>query len=617
LSCVILLEFAAQGIRGVAPAGGRATLRAGYNVVAADGPTLRRLIEALFYPDPKDADALPRAPGGPANVPIRAGLTLFGNDRNTYRLVRDFAAGAQLHRFDPEKRSFALVSQDLAEIGAFMQQTVGVPAPARLAALLALSGAELPSKQGGAAALPSTAPQRTTLSPEQARKRIEALRGELASARVAEKLQFEQDGLQTRIFKLDEALRAGAKLQEELDRAEAARAELEPAARLAAKLGDPEARLAAFEKASGKRAEADAKVAAEREAIAAVEEGGAPAPFWKDPLFWAGVGGGVVLAGAGVAGALARSDLRYVALLDVAAFGWAAWVALRWIGASEGWEKIARRRRVVDDWERKVEGQWQKDAADILEAVKALGVSKPAELKEVLGRVADADAVVAEWRRRLAAWETTPEAQGARAEKAELEERLHAVEAKLSADAGGFVRDVRSIEAEIQRLEADVAAPPALAPAAPPAPPPRAAGEPLRTLCEKAAAALGGSPTAAVRGVAQKASSTLAGLSFSRLQGIQVDDRGNVQVQTGGRPVPAMTLAPADRDLVWLALKLAFLEQALTAEKVVAVSDDAFSGLSEGARRFAARLLKQIAKPGQIVHATSDPSFKEAADHAA
>jgi hypothetical protein len=615
---VILLEFAAQGIRGVAPTGGRATLRPGYNVVAADGATLRRLLEALFYPDPRDGEALPRATGGPANAPLRAGLTVVGNDRVTYRLVRDFTAGAQLHRFDPEKRSFALVSADLAEIGRVMQKTVGVPTPARLRALLALSAADLPSKQGGTGALPSAAPQRPSLTPEQAKRRIEALRGELEKAKVAEKLQYQQDGLQARAFKLEEALKAGAALRAAVERAEAARAELGTAAAVAAKLGDPEARLATFDKASAKRAEAAAKVEAEREGIAAAEAAGAPNPFWKDPLFWAGVGAGVVLAGVGIAGAVGKTDLRYVALLDVPAFGWAAWVALRWVGALETWEKVERRRRVVDDWEAKVEVQWQKDAADVLEAVKALGVSKPADLREALARARDAEAAVAEAKARLAAWEGSPEAQGAMAEKAKVEEALRAVEAKLSAEVGGFVRDVRSVESEIQRLEADAAAPatPAAAPAAPAAPP-RPAGEPLKVLVELAAAELGGSPTAAVRAVAQKASGTIAGLSFQRLQAIQVDDRGNIQVQTGGRPVPAMTLPAADRDLVYLALKLAFVEQALAAGKLVAVSDDAFGGLSEGARRFAARLLKQIAKPGQLVHATTDPSFKEAADHAA
>jgi hypothetical protein len=620
LSRVILLEFAAQGIRGVAPAGGRATLRPGYNVVAADGATLRKLLEALFYPDPKDAEALPRAAGGPANAPIRAGLTLVGNDRITYRLVRDFAAGAQLHRFDPEKRSFSLVSQDLAEIAKVMQKTVGVPSPSRLGALLALSAADLPSKQGATGAIPSAVPQRPSLTPEQARRRLESLRGELEKAKVAERLQYEQDGLQARQFKLEEALKSGARLREEVEKEEAARAELGAAATVIAKLGDPEARLAAYEKASAKRADAAAKVEAERAGIAEAEQAGEPGAFWKDPLFWVGVGGGVALAAAGIAGAMGHSDLRYVGLLDVPAFGWSAWVALRWVGALEAWEKLGRRRRVVDDWNAKVEAQWRKDAADVLEAVKELGVSKPADLREALGRARDAEAAVARAKARLSEWEATPEAQGARAEKAKVEEALRGVEAKLSAEVGGFVRDVRSVESEIQRLEAEAAAP--AAPAAPAEPaasvaPPRPAGEPLRTLVERAAAELGGSPTAAVRGIAQKASQTLSGLSFQRLQTVQVDDRGNIQVQTGGRVVPAMTLPPADRDVVYLALKLAFVEQALAAGKLVAVCDDAFGGLSEGARRFAARLLKQIARPGQLVHATTDPSFKEAADHAA
>ncbi|HET7823830.1 MAG TPA: hypothetical protein VFK90_00790, partial [Anaeromyxobacter sp.] len=264
---MILLEFAAQGVRGVAPAGGRATLRPGYNVVAADGGTLRRLVEALLYPDPRDGDALPRAGGGPANAPMRAGLTLVGNDNVTYRIVRDFATGAQLHRFDPQKRSFALVAQELAEVTAFLQRTVGVPAQARLGALLALSSAELPSR-AGAPAVPAAAAPRAALSPEQSRKRLAQLKDELEKAKVAEKLQYQLDGLQSQLFRLDEALKGGAKLREGLEKAEAARAELGAAAAVGAKLGDPDAKLAAYEKAVARKEEAAAKVAAEREAVA-------------------------------------------------------------------------------------------------------------------------------------------------------------------------------------------------------------------------------------------------------------------------------------------------------------------------------------------------------------
>lgn len=608
---MIFLEFAAQGVRGVAPAGGRATLRPGYNVVSADGATLRRLVEALLYPDPRDGDALPRAGGGPANAPMRAGLTLVGNDRNTYRLVRDFASGCQLHRFDAEKRSFSLVSQDLGEIGAFLRDTVGVPPPSRLSALLAVAAADLPSRQGAAAA---PGPQRPLLTPEQARKRLDLLRVELAKAKIAEKAQYQIDGLQAQLFRLDEALKGGARVREGLEKAEAARAELQEVARVAADLGDADAKLAAFEKGAARREEAAAKVAAKREELAAVEERGGPRPFWTDAPFWAGAGGGLGIALIAGLGAAVFPDMRYVALLDIPAFGWAAWLALRWVGALEEQERTGRRRRALDEWAKKADAQSSKEATEIGEAVKALGLSSAAELKEALVRLADADAVVSEWRKRLSDWEATPEARTALAERERVEKGMRAAEAKLAADVGGFVRDVRSVESDIRRVEAEAAAAPA--PAAPAAAP-RPAGEAIRTLLERTGAELGGSAPAAARAVAQKASQTLSGLSFQRLQSIQVDDRGNVQVHSGGRVVPAMTLAAVDRDLVWLALKLAFVEHGLASGNLVAIAEDAFAGLSEGSRRFAARLLKQIAKPGQLLHATSDPSFREVADNTA
>jgi DNA repair exonuclease SbcCD ATPase subunit len=119
------------------------------------------------------------------------------------------------------------------------------------------------------------------------------------------------------------------------------------------------------------------------------------------------------------------------------------------------------------------------------------------------------------------------------------------------------------------------------------------------------------------RGLAAKASQAVAGFTLSRLTAVSVDDRGNVQVVTGGRTVPAITLPPAERDLVFLALKLALLEQAVATDRTAAILDDVFVNLSDGVRRTAARLLKALARPGQVIHATSDPAFREAADHQA
>ena len=140
-------------------------------------------------------------------------------------------------------------------------------------------------------------------------------------------------------------------------------------------------------------------------------------------------------------------------------------------------------------------------------------------------------------------------------------------------------------------------------------------GEPLRGLLERAAVELGGSPASVARGLSAKASQAVAGFTLNRLTGVSADDRGNVQVVSGGRPVPAMNLPPSERDLVFLALKLALLEQAVAAGKTVAILEDAFAGHSDAVRRTAGRMLKALARPGQVIHATADPAFREAADH--
>jgi hypothetical protein len=615
---VILLEFAAQGVRGVAPAGGRATLRPGYNVVTADGAVLRRLLEALLFPGASDGEALPRAPGGPAGGQLRAGLTLVGNDRITYRLVRDFGGASQLHRFDAETRSFALLTQDLAEITEVLRTAGGAPSPERFAALLCLSGADLPSRQGGGLAHSAgSAPVRVALPPEQARKKIADLKSELLKAKEAEKLQTRQDALQARAYKLEETLKAGAKLKEGLEKARAERASLDPAVAVLAQLGDPEAKLGAFEKAASKREEALGRLTAEREVIQSAEELGAPQPFWRERDFLIGAGAGLGALALGIVGAAGGGVMRHLALLALPAFGWAAWVAWGWVARLEVWERVARKRRVVDDWERKMLDQFEKDAGEIRAAMKELGVEKVQDLRDLAGRIGDGDSVVAEWKRRIAEWGADPEVATARAQKAKLEKELGEVEERMQEEVGGFVRDSRSIEAEIRRLEGELANP------APPSPPPvaagpvRPAGDPLRLLLEGAAADLGGSPAAALRSIQQKASQALTGITFQRLTGLSADDRGNVQAQTGGRVVPAATLPPADRDLLYIALKLGFMEVALAQGKAVALVDDCFAGLSDGARRLVARIIKQLARPGQVVHATSDGAFREAADHSA
>jgi len=619
---VVLLEIAAQGVRGVAPAGGRLALRAGYNVLSVDGGALRALLDALLYPDPRNGEAVPRSSGA-TNAPARAGLTLVGNDGITYRVVRDLAGVCQLHKYDSQRRSFGLVSQDLVQVGAKLQE-LGVPPRERFAALLSMAAAELPSRRAtGTSTFRPTVAVRKALGPEQARKKLTELRAELDRAKSSEKLQYQLDGLQSKLFKLEEALKAGEKIRDGLAGAQAARAEMERPGQVLGKLGDIEARLAAFEKAVAKRDDGLARVAEEQAALDAQEALGAPPPLWQDTQFLAGVGGGCLAVLLAIVGMAMRMGVgaRYLALLDVPAFGYAGWVALRWIRDLEVQERSSRRRKLVEERERKIGEQCGRETADVRQVMKELELQGIAELRELAIRLADADAVAGEWQRRKEDWETKEETRGALEEKNRVEAALRQVEERLAGDAGGFIRDPHSVEADISRLEGELAMPAAAArtveePVLTPAPPGKTV-DPIRDLLSRASAELSTDPAGLVKAIQERTSQVLGTLSAQRLVGCLFDTRGVLQVYAGGKQLAVSALPPADADLFYSAVKLVLVERSLAGGKQVAVADDAFTGLPETARRVLARLLKQIAHPGQLLHATADASFREAADHAA
>ena len=603
---MVILEIAAQGVRGFAPVGGRLALRPGYNVAAADGPQLRRLLESLLYPDAPGEPA-PRAAPGQAGPAARAGLTVVGSDGVTLRVVRDLGGGAQLQRFDPDRRAFLNVSLDARQIAELLQQGTGVPPRENLLALLSLAAADLPSRQAAPSLGAGPAPSRRALAPEEARTRLAALREELEKAQAADKLQYQLDGLQSRLFKLEEALRSGEQIRERLRGAEEAVAALRGLEEAAKAVGDPEARLAAFERATARRDETLTRIGAERDAVAEREARGPPAPFWTQRDFALGLVGAAASIAVGLA-----TDWHVVALLAIPAAGYSAFLGLRWAGDAEEAERSARRYRLLEERERKAREAYERDGADIRGLMKAIGVESVGDLRDALARLARAWGAAEEERKNLAEWEGLRENQEAAAEKASLQEQIGEIERKLTEEAGGYVRDPRAVEAEIQRLEAEVEVPsePAVQ-AAPSAP----AGDPLKATLERAAAELGGTSGAALRAVQPRLLQLLPALSGQRFTALIVDERGNLTVQGGGRATPLGALPPADRDLCYVVLKLAFMERALAAGRGVALVDDALGGFAEPVRRSLARVLKQLGRTGQVLHATADPIFREAADH--
>jgi hypothetical protein len=273
-----------------------------------------------------------------------------------------------------------------------------------------------------------------------------------------------------------------------------------------------------------------------------------------------------------------------------------------------------RRSKLIEEHEHKVLGGFERDTLALREAARALGLAGIAELKEAMAKLGAARGGVAAARERLQAFEARPETVSAQEEKARVEAELRDLEAELTRQAGGFVRDARTVEMEMRRVEEEAALEDS---ASPSISPPSATADPLQDVLDRAALELGGSAAAVARSIQNKASQLLQAFSGERLTSLAIDDRGNLLTQASGRTLPAAGLAPVDRDLVFLAMKLALVERGLSDWKLFALADDAFAGLAESARRRAGRAMKQVARPGQLVHATADVAFRESADHLA
>ncbi|XXF81150.1 chromosome segregation protein SMC [Myxococcaceae bacterium GXIMD 01537] len=626
------LEVAVQQVRGFS-ATGRFAFKPAYLVLkppTAEASPLAGLALALLYPDGRGGDAGFIAPGQQKG---KAAFTMQGQDGVTYRLLRELGGSGSLHRLNPSSQQPELVSQDAAEMGQYLRSQVGLPPRTTFEQVCCLLPAQMPSRRpkpkpaapkpdpkaaghGGHGGSKLTLATAITVLPAEdipaAEAKVRALEQELAQARAVDEVQFQADGVSSQLFDIESKLKGTEGLQVAIREAEAAwKAEPSPT-----QLGLPQdilQRIQRYPKVVARRDEQLTRLNADREADAQVEDVYVE-PLTKNRIFWAGVGAGVLCL---LLGVVLNGLGKYVALLDIPAFGVAAVVALRYVDELQQGDRKGRKGDRFASREKKILEEFEAEDSILRLAASSMKVDNYADIPVALERKELLRQRMEELREQLAQYEAAPEFQSAAAQRDELRQQAEAFNAKL-AQMGSYSRDSREVERELSRVKESIAL--ARAPAAPAAPGAAAepSAEPLEdpspVLLNQASDLLTLDILATGAALRERCTQYLTALTDRRYQGVEWDKEGKGYVLTQGKRQPVGEMPPKDLDLYYLSLRMTVVEKVSAKVKLPLLIDNALTGVDEAKLPLVGRMLKHLGTLTQVLHVTPHPGFPQVSD---
>jgi hypothetical protein len=622
---VYWVEFALQGVRGFLPSV-RISLRPGYWTLLpkAPGVPLVGLASALLFPDGRGGDTAFATPGQES----RAALWFSARDGGTYRVMRDLGRGGALHRVNASTRVHDLVTEDPAEMVQFLRGQVGLPARSVYEQLFTFTPGQLPSKRPpkGGRALPARPgfQQSPVTTPEPpldvpaAKARIAELTKELALAAEVEKLQFRLDGVAAQVFQLELRVKGVQSVDAAVAEARAA-FEAAPSPRNLGLPDDVVAQARNHAVLMAKCDEALARLETERHLDAATAPPDA-LPITRDSRFWTGV----LLGTATLLGALLGSGpWRYLALLDIPAFGLACLVALKHVEDVQWSEYAVRKSERLAEREKKIRDQFEFETQPLRSAMKAVGVEKPEDLVAALAQREELWNRVLQLEGQLTQAKEAPEHVAASTQLAELRTEQEAINARLL-ERGSYVRDARDVERELARLKEGIAR--SRTSGAPAPVPARAARtpEPVETLEDPIPAVL--NPAAdllaldipgLVALVQERWGQYASALTERRVEHIEVDTSGHAFVVVGGRRLGVGVLSARDLDWVYLALRLTVIEKSAGRQPLTVLCEDFGPALDEARLPLLGRMLKHLGSMTQVLHVTGHAVFSSASDGSA
>lgn len=612
-----VLELAAQGVRGFSSAV-RVPLRAGVNVVTPPGEAavpLGQVVAALLFADGRGEDAALASPQQKA----KAAVSFVGRDGTTYRLLRELGGGGGLQRLIAGKPE--VVSQNASEIAQHLRAQLGLPSK-KVFEALCLVRAEQRAPRGPARKAP--APPASSLAASHhvepasdvgaAKAKLQALEAELQISREVENLQFEQDGLASQLFELESRLQKVSLLRSSIGDAERA-LQMAPTIESLKLPADVHERIERYPQAISRRDEALARLDEER--VQAQEEAEVSTePLSRDPRFWAAMALGIACF---VAAFFLEGAARYVALLNLPAFGAAAALALRYVDDLQRAERAQRKGERTSARIKKIEEDYVAEVSVIQRALRELALERPEEIVELLARRPQAEERLRALQDELAQLQAQPDYAEAAREQAQLKAKQERINAALLEKGGGYIRDLRDVERELERTQESIAL--ALQ-ADGQVEAGGAEGDELadpgpRLLA--AAAELQQSDIAQVAAhLGERCAQYVAALTERRYTQLTFSPSGDSTAHTvKGEAIAFAQLPPTDAAWVCLALRLTLAERVLAPAKLPLFVDEGFSGYDEARFGLVARMVKHLGTLMQVIVVTRQPALLSVADHTA
>jgi hypothetical protein len=510
----------------------------------------------------------------------------------------------------------------------YLRATVGLPPRGTFEQVCCLLPSQLPSRRpkprpaakpdakGGHAPKLTLATAITVMPADDipaAEAKVRALEQELSQARAVDEIQFQADGVNAQLFETENRLKSTEGLRVAIKEAEAAW----KAAPTPTQLGLPQdilARLERYPKVVARRDEQLARLRADQEAQA---QAVAPyvEPLTQNRIFWGGVAAGVLCL---VLGVVLKGLGKYVALLDIPAFGVAAVMALRYVDELQQVDRKGRKGGMFASREKKILEEFEAEDSVVRLATSTLKVDSYQDVPAALERKELLRVRMDELRAQLQEMESTPEFQSAAHERESLRQQAEALNAKLT-QMGSYTRDSREIEREMSRVKESIAlarAPRAVAPAGGEAEggSVEALEDPTPALLNQAADLLTVDLHGAIGALKERCFQYLTALTDRRYQGVEWDKDGKGYVLAAGKRMPVGEMPPKDLDLYYLSLRMTVVEKASARAKLPLFIDDALASVDEMKLPLLGRMLKHLGSLTQVLHVTGHPGFPQVSD---